>query len=90
MTYLLSFHPGDNEFKNELFILPGRLNNMKNQLFSVRGSSVLSMQRFKGASFDQKVDELREAILLIKVTWTTVHRLKLAYRVPEPAQIQKP
>jgi hypothetical protein len=68
VTHLLSVYPGDNEFKDELFILPGRLNNMKNQLFSIRGSRVIGRARYVAAPLNQKVDELREAILLIKVS----------------------
>jgi hypothetical protein len=41
---------------------------MKNQLFSVRGLNVISKTRFVAASLHQKVNELREAILLIKVS----------------------
>jgi hypothetical protein len=68
VTHLLSVYPGIDQHQAELFILPGRLNNMKNQLFSVRGLNVISKTRFVAASLHQKVNELREAILLIKVS----------------------
>jgi dynactin complex subunit len=68
VTHLLSVYPGDNKYKDELFILPGRLNNMKNQLFSIQGSRVIGRARYIAAPLNQKVDELREAILLIKVS----------------------
>jgi hypothetical protein len=68
VTYFLSVYPGGEQHQKELLLLPGRLNVMKSQLFSVLGRNVLSTTKFSKKSFHQRVDDLWEVILLINVS----------------------
>ena len=56
------------EYGHEMLLVPGRLNNKKNHLFGVDGHNVISTDKFAKMSLHQKVDELRELVLLIKVS----------------------
>ncbi|KAJ4343362.1 hypothetical protein N0V95_006696 [Ascochyta clinopodiicola] len=65
MKYLLSEFPGEDKYANEMLLLPGRLNNKKNQLFGIKGHNVIALKKFSSMPLHQKLDELREVVLLI-------------------------
>ena len=73
---LLGVYPSDNHHEVELLLLPGRLNNKKASLFSVDGHNVISTEKFAKLSFHEKVDELRELILLMGVSTTNIPLLR--------------
>jgi hypothetical protein len=68
VRYLLSEFPGAEQYGGEMLLFPGRLNNKKNQLFGIDGNNVISTDKFEKMSLHQRIDELRELILLIEVS----------------------
>ena len=68
MAQLLRAYPSDSLYQIELLLLPGRLNNKKSALFSIDGNNVISTEKFTDMPFHEKVDELREVILLMGVS----------------------
>ncbi|KZM27970.1 hypothetical protein ST47_g882 [Ascochyta rabiei] len=66
VTNLLSVFPGGEFHKGEMLLLPGRLNNKKAPLFSVREHNVMSPVDFPNYSLHRKIHELREIVLLIE------------------------
>jgi hypothetical protein len=63
--------PGDNEYAKELLLLPGRLNKKKSFLFSTKkkvGLNVIAVEKFGKMPFHQRINELREVVLLIDVS----------------------
>jgi hypothetical protein len=71
MTYLLQVYPGKTgPYTKEMTLLPGRLNGKKERLFSGNGKNIIAPDKWKKAAFDEKINELRECILLIQV-WST-------------------
>ncbi|KAH6620568.1 hypothetical protein C7974DRAFT_474255 [Boeremia exigua] len=65
MKYLLSEFPGETKYLKEMLLLPGRLNNKKSQLFGIKGHNVIALRKFTSMPLHQKIDELREVVLLI-------------------------
>jgi hypothetical protein len=65
---LLASYPSDQKYEAELLLLPGRLNNKKASVFSIDGDNVVSPEEFTKMPFHQKIDELREIILLMGVS----------------------
>ncbi|KAF1922934.1 uncharacterized protein M421DRAFT_10163 [Didymella exigua CBS 183.55] len=66
MANLLAVFPGKERHEGEMLLLPGRLNNKKASLFSVKEYNVVSPVDFPNYSLHRKIDELREIILLIE------------------------
>ena len=64
---LLSLYPSEKQHEVELLLLPGRLNNKKASVFSIDGDNVVSPEEFAKMTFHQKIDELREIVLLMGV-----------------------
>lgn len=86
VTQLLKTFPGGQAHQEEMLLLPGRLNNKKASLFSVKGYNVVSSVEFPDFPLHRKIDELREIILLIEVKKKCrlcCNRLKLIFLVPE-------
>ena len=67
MAYLLQEYPGRTKYTKEMALLPGRLNGKKERVFSGNGKDIVAASKWKKADFDQRVNELRECILLIQV-----------------------
>ncbi|KAJ4370344.1 hypothetical protein N0V86_009081 [Didymella sp. IMI 355093] len=71
MTYLLQVYPGKaGPYTKEMTLLPGRLNGKKERLFSGNGKNIIAPDKWKKAAYDEKINELRECILLVQV-WST-------------------
>jgi hypothetical protein len=68
VKHLLSVYPGFEDHKTEMLLLPGRLNNKKAQLFGLDGHNVISTEEFSDMPFHQRIEELRELVLLIEVS----------------------
>lgn len=81
---LLKAYPSDKLHKIELLLLPGRLNNKKASLFSIDGHNVISTDKFEKLAFHEKVDELRELILLMGVSTIYVPVLRVCADSPVP------
>jgi hypothetical protein len=73
VTYLLSESPGKT-YPTEFLFLPGRLNVKKSALFSVKPKNVIGLEKFKKMPLHQRIDELREVVLLTAVSHTYAYK----------------
>jgi hypothetical protein len=81
---LLKAYPSEELHEIELLLLPGRLNNKKASLFSIDGHNVISTDKFEKLAFHEKVDELREVILLMGVSTIFVPFWRVCADFPVP------
>lgn len=67
MKYLMEVIPGNGEFIDEFVLLPGRINNKKQVLFSEKKKDVIDKARWRNLGLHAQIDELRELVLLAEV-----------------------